>query len=82
MRQILPSKHTPFSRSLLGQGTLVLGVLGDAQISAGVLFALCREQHREQLDYPTFVLVLDFLYTIGVIDLDGQVIRKASRSAA
>ncbi len=82
MRQILPSKHTPFSRSLLGQGTMVLSVLGDAQIPAGVLFALCREQYREQFDYPTFILALDFLYTIGAIDLDGQAIRKASRSAA
>ena len=82
MRQVLPSKHTPLRRTLLGQGTLILGVLSDAQMPLAMLYALTHDRYPEDFDYPTFVLVLDFLFMIEAVDLDGSTIRRARRDAS
>lgn len=82
MRQVLPSKHTPLRRTLLGQGTLVLGVLSDAQMPVAMLYAQTNDRHPDDFDYPTFVLVLEFLFMIEAIELNGTAVRRAGRDAS
>ncbi|WP_375001128.1 ABC-three component system middle component 6 [Aeromicrobium sp. CTD01-1L150] len=82
MRQVLPSKHTPLRRSLLGQGTLLLGILSEASLPVAMLFALARERNPDDFDFATFVLTLDFLFMIGAVDLTGTSITRTTRHAS
>lgn len=82
MRQVLPSKHTPLRRTLLGQGTLVLDVVSDAEMPLAMLYALTHERYPDDFDYPTFVLALDFLYLIQAIETNGTSIKRMRRDAS
>jgi len=82
VRQVLPSKHTPLRRTLLGQGTLILDILSDAQMPVAMLYALTHDRYADDFDYPTFVLVLDYLFMIEAVHLDGTAIRGGARRDA
>lgn len=47
-----------------------------------MLYALTHDRYPDDFDYPTFVLVLDFLFIIEAVDLDGAAIRRARKDAS
>jgi len=72
---ILPTKHIPFDRSLLGAGAVVLQFL-DAPVTPTGIWE--RVKHAPEVGtYGRFVLVLDFLFAIGAINfVDGLVVKN------
>ena len=73
---IIPTKHIPFDRSLIGSGAFVLPLL-DVPLTPSGLWDRLKESPRIG-NYGRFILVLDFLYAIGAIDLvDGLIVRRA-----
>jgi hypothetical protein len=71
---ILPTKHIPHSRSLLGQAHLVLNLLrSDKPLTE--LWDEARE-FPEIGSFHRFVLALDLLFALGVVQFDGNVLRS------
>lgn len=74
---ILPTKHINPLDSLLGIGALILG-----QLETTMTVTQLWDQLRDVPQVATFdrlVLGLDLLYMMGVVELDGGVIRRAER---
>ncbi|MET9597427.1 ABC-three component system middle component 6 [Streptomyces sp. NPDC006459] len=64
---IAPSKYVSTSNSLLGQASVILSIRKpDSTVSA-----LWDDVRRSGVDisYERFILCLDFLYTVGMLDL-------------
>jgi hypothetical protein len=72
---ILPTKHIPLDRSLLGAGAVLLSLL-EAPLTPTAIWDLAK--HAPEIGtYGRFILVLDFLYAIGAIDmLDGLIVKR------
>lgn len=62
-----PDKYVRLENSLLGQATALLAQASDDQ-SMSELWALTRST-RAGLSYDRFVLCLDFLHALGVLDV-------------
>lgn len=75
---ILPTKHVPLDRSLLGAGAVVLQIL-ETPITPTGIWELAK--HAPEIgSYGRFVLILDFLYAIGAINLVDGLIAKSDNS--
>jgi hypothetical protein len=72
---ILPTKHIPLDRSLLGAGAVILLLL-EAPLTPTAIWD--RASRAPEIGtYGRFVLTLDFLYAVGAIDmLDGLVVKR------
>lgn len=71
---ILPTKHIPTQRSLLGLGGVVLTALSGPTTTSALWDSV--RSHAEIGTYGRFILTLDLLFTIGVIELrDGLIAR-------
>jgi hypothetical protein len=72
---ILPTKHIPLDRSLLGAGAVLLLLL-ETPLTPTAIWD--RAKHAPEIGtYGRFVLTLDFLYAVGAIDmLDGLVVKR------
>ena len=71
---ILPTKHIDVSRSLIGLGAEVLRNIDRPQ-TVSTLWN--RSMTIKSMGtFETFTLTLDFLYTIGVIEIEDNFIRK------
>jgi len=79
---ILPTKHLPTDRSLLGIGADVLHLLSQPK-SVSRLWADIREHRGEfasRLSFDWFVLSLDLLFAIGAIRMNhGRLSRQNER---
>jgi hypothetical protein len=80
---ILPTKHIPTHRSLLGVGAEVLYIL-ERPMTVSKLWDEIRNRKASvasaaPIDYRWFVLSLDFLYMIEAVTLRRGLIEKASR---
>lgn len=66
---IAPSKYVTTNKSILGQAT---AVLKSRQSGATVseLWDKVRDTEPE-LSYERFILCLDFLYIVGLVDIEG-----------
>jgi len=75
---IIPTKHIPLDRSLLGAGAVVLQLLDAPSTPTGIWE---QAKHAPQIrGYGRFVLVLDFLYAIGAITfMDGLIAKREPR---
>ena len=77
---ILPTKHLPQERSLIGIGGEVLGLLDEKK----TVSALWNEFKRPCLDrgatitFDWFVLALDLLYIMDAISLERGLVRRVS----
>ena len=79
---ILPSKHLPRDRALLTVGGQILVFLArpktvsalweELNRSDGSLAAVCPRK----ITYDWFLLALDFLYVLGIIDLESGLIAR------
>ena len=72
---LLPNKHVPTSRSLVGIGALLLEHLEDSSTVSG-LWELVRN-NQEMGSFRNFVLTLDYLYVIGAIDYEHGFLRRS-----
>ena len=72
---ILPTKHIPLDRSLLGTGAVLLQLL---ETPVTPTAAWEQAKHAPEVGtYGRFVLALDFLYAIGAIALvDGLIVKR------
>ncbi len=73
---ILPSKHISEGQALLGVGAIVLRHLGRPQTVTS-LWDKVRDD-RSVGTYERFVLVLDLLYIIGVVNLSQGMIQRGA----
>jgi hypothetical protein len=71
---ILPTKHVSTSYSLIGLGAKIIEHLNYPRTVSSLWNAVCSI--KEIGTFERFVLTLDFLYTIGAIDLDVGLIRR------
>lgn len=72
---ILPTKHIPLNRSLLGAGAVLLKLM-ETPVTPTAIWD--HAKHAPEVEtYGRFVLVLDFLYAIGAVDLvDGLIFKR------
>ena len=80
---ILPTKHIRPDRSLLGVGAQVLALL-ESPTTMSRLWDEFRTRPAgtgasAPISYRWFVLALDFLYTIGALNLKQGLLVKASK---
>jgi hypothetical protein len=69
---ILPNKTIRLENSLLGVGAIVLSACTAPQTVSSLWERL--KNKNEINTFGKFVLTLDFLYTIGLLDLDNELI--------
>lgn len=74
---ILPNKHIPSSYSLLGLGSIILINL-DRPISVSSLWGKVKVL-PEIGTFERFSITLALLFTIGAIDLEGDVLRRNTK---
>jgi len=74
---ILPDKHIDTENSLIGAGAVIIRNLEQPHTITS-LWELVYD--RPEIEYYwRFILILDFLYTIGAIDMvDRMIVRKSS----
>ena len=65
---LLPNKHVPANRSLVGIGALVLRHL-ERPSNVSTLWESIKE-NQEVATYANFVLSLDYLFAIGALDYE------------
>lgn len=71
---ILPTKHTAANEALIGAGALIL-----QQTSKPVLLSNLWEAVKANpavLTYERFILTLDMLHIIGVIDIEDNMVMR------
>ena len=73
---LLPNKHVPTERSLVGIGALLLNRF-EKSITVSSLWDSVKEE-PEIGAFCNYILALDFLYTIGAIDLQQGFLVKVS----
>lgn len=75
---ILPTKHLPESRSLLGVGGTILALLGEKEATVSSLWDEFRNTRKDAglVSFDWFVLGLDLLFALGAIELDRGVLRR------
>lgn len=78
---ILPTKHLRPERALIGVGGEILGILS-RPMTVSQLWNYIRTRREitpsvPVIDYRWFVLTLDFLYLIGVVDFQQGLVRRS-----
>ena len=71
---ILPSKHIPENQTLLGVGAVILAHLKRSETVTSLWDKVRND--RSVGTYERFVLALDLLHIIGIVDLSQGMIQK------
>ena len=74
---LLPNKHVPTNRSLVGIGARVLEHL-ERPSSVSRLWELVKDD-QEVASFGNFVLSLDYLFAIGAIDYESGMLSRSPR---
>lgn len=78
---ILPSKHLSSDRALLTVGARLLAVLSEPRTVSALWDAIRKRRDirssRGPFSYEWFVLSLDLLHAMNLIELENGVIRKS-----
>ncbi len=80
MSILLPDKHTPVEESLLRHAFVLYNDIG-ASLPVARAWAVAREL-LPRMSFDRFVLILDVLFAIGAIELDGDLLTKRGVNAA
>jgi hypothetical protein len=72
---ILPDKSVTLSNSLIGLGSQIIIELSSPQ-TVSSLWEKARKKYLEIRTFERFVLTLDLLYAMGLIDLEKGIIRR------
>ena len=79
---ILPNKHTPSDRALLGVGGDILTALATPKTVSALWDEIrasgAQGTQTAVIDYKWFVLAVDLLYMVGAVDLTQGVLRRSS----
>ena len=80
MSRLLPDKHIATRDSLVGQSAHLMASLPEA-ISIPRAWALARDLFPQQ-PFERFVLILDVLVALRLIELRGELLIKLERNAS
>lgn len=72
---ILPDKNILLKNSMLGIGSTLLSNLHTPQ-SVSSLWDKVRSKERETISFEKFVLALDFLFTVQVVEFERGLLHK------
>jgi hypothetical protein len=72
---VLPNKHIPVRRSLLGLGGEILGILSDRPRSVSSTWQRLRTLNGDA-SFEQFALAASFLFSLGAIELDGDTLKR------
>ncbi len=75
MAMILPNKHLPLNRSLLGVGGEILQILSDRPRSVSSTWEELRAQSYVT-SFEQFTLAASLLFTLGALEFDGGNLRR------
>jgi len=79
---ILPTKRIRYDHCLIAVGLDVLGLIGEGTTISGLwkgLHDLWEKRNAEfRIAFRWFILAIDLLYILGVIEFDKGLIRKRS----
>jgi len=71
---ILPNKSTSFTKSILGIGSRIL-LLIESSHSISSLWQSVKDNYKN-ISYQKFILTLDLLYSLGLIQYQEGMIKK------
>ncbi len=71
---ILPSKYVQEKESLLGLGATVLRFL-NKDMPLSELWE-CTKDNLDFINFERFILVLDLLFVMGLVVVDGQLVKR------
>lgn len=78
---ILPSKHLSSDRALLTLGARLLRLLDEPRTVSSLWDSIRRRRdvrsHQGPIAYEWFVLALDLLYAVKVVEMEKGLIRKS-----
>ena len=74
---LLPDKHVPTRRSLVGIGALLLDRM-ESSVTVSSLWEMVKDEPGVG-NFRLFVMSIDYLYAIGAIDYENGFLRKAIR---
>ncbi len=72
---ILPDKNITLSNSLIGVGSKIIIELSTPQ-TVSSLWEKVRKKYLEIRTFERFVLTLDLLYAMGLIELENGIIKR------
>lgn len=67
MSKLIPKKHVPLEHSLIGFGSKVISIIGNANVSLEYLWGQCNLNSTVKHSFDDLVLTLDYLFGIGVV---------------
>ena len=73
---ILPGKHIKISKSILNVGSILLETIDNTQ-SITMLWSNLKSNHKIGA-FDKFILGLDFLFILGLVDYKEGIIRKVT----
>lgn len=71
---ILPTKHIPLRRSILGLGAVVLGALNSPKTVSALWDAL--RANPDVVSFDRFILALDLLFATNAIEMREGLLRR------
>lgn len=74
---VLPNKHVPVNRSLVGLGGEILVILRDRPRSVSSTWERLRTTNADA-SFEQFALAASFLFSLGAVELDGDSLRKGA----
>ncbi len=72
---LLPNKHIPTDRSLVGMGALLLGHL-DRPVNVSRLWESVKDEPQIS-SFGNFVLSLDYLFAVGAIEFEHGLLTRS-----
>lgn len=75
---ILPDKSITLSNSLIGLGSKVIIELNTPQ-TVSSLWEKVRKRYLEIRTFERFVLTLDLLFTIGLIEVENGIVKRITK---
>jgi hypothetical protein len=74
---ILPTRHIATNASLIAIGALILASLGAGSRSVSDVWVDLRDESGV-VTFDRFCLAVTFLYTLGIVDHDGDRLRQVT----
>jgi hypothetical protein len=73
---ILPSKHVPLGRTLLGVGAEILSLLTVPSTIGGIWDRVRSHRSDAPIEYDWFILAMDLLYAMGAVRMERGLLRR------
>jgi hypothetical protein len=74
---VLPNKHVPVNRSLVGLGGEILRILADRPRTVSSTWERLRTRNADA-SFEQFALAASFLFSLGAVDLEGDTLRRVA----